>query len=157
MQSFQIIFQSMNKERRIGQNIMFVSGDMEPDGSWFRHTKRVLYHHVAESALNKSSLLCFDFCVKLRLCYSINDDVTLRFFWFKFTIFFRIRNDANLTRHGVLAVFVWNFYCCFFCPVLVVTWCACRVCFCFCSVHFLVNFTNLSWKEFNIILIYWVD
>ena len=34
--------------------------------------------------------------------------------------------------------------------------------FCFCSVHFffLVNFTNLSWKEFNIILIiliYWVE
>ena len=90
--------------------------------------------------------------LKLRLCYSINDDVTLRFFWFKFTIFFRIRNGTNLTRH------VWNFYCCFFCPVLVVTWCACRVfLFLFCS--FLVNFTNLSWKEFNIILIliYWVD
>ena len=65
----------MNKERRIGQNITFVSGDMEPDGSCFRHTKR-----VAERALNKSSQLCFDFCVKLRLCYSINDDVTLRFF-----------------------------------------------------------------------------
>ena len=106
MQSFQIISQSMNK-RRIGQNIMFISGDMELDGSWFRHTKRALYR-VAERALNKSSLLCFDFCVKLRLCYSINDDVTLRFFWFKFTIFFRIRNNTNLTRHGVLAVFVWN-------------------------------------------------
>ena len=54
-------------------------------------------------------------------------------------------------------MFVWNFYCCFFCPVLVVTWCACRgFLFLFCSV--LVNFTNLSWKEFNIIiLIYWVE
>ena len=135
-------------------NITFVSGDMEPDGSWFRHTKRALYHRVAERVLNKSSLLSFDFCVKMRLCYSINDDVTLRFFWFNFTIFFRIRND---TRHGVLAVFVWNFCCCFFCPVLVVAWCACRgFLFLFCS--FLVNFTNLSWKEFNIIiiLIYWV-
>ena len=31
------------------------------------------------------------------------------------------------------------------------TWCACKVfLFLFCS--FLVNFTNLSWKEFNIIL-----
>ena len=49
----------MNKERRIGQNRMFVSGDMEPDGSWFRQTKRALYHHVAERALNKSSLLFF--------------------------------------------------------------------------------------------------
>ena len=38
------------------------------------------YHRVAEHVLKKSSLLCFDFCVKLRLCYSINDDVTLRFF-----------------------------------------------------------------------------
>ena len=57
----------MNKERRIGQNRMFVSGDMEPDGSWFRQTKRALYHHVAERALNKSSLLFFYFCVKLRL------------------------------------------------------------------------------------------
>ena len=38
------------------------------------------YHCVAEHVLKKSSLLCFDFCVKLRLCYSINDDVTLRFF-----------------------------------------------------------------------------
>ena len=92
----------MNKERRIGQNITFVSGDMEPDGSWFRHTKRALYHRVAERALNKSSLLCFDFFVKLRLCYSINDDVTLRFFWFKFAIY-RTRNDTNLMRHGVLA------------------------------------------------------
>ena len=39
------------------------------------------------------------------------------------------------------------------------TWCACRVfLFLFCS--FLVNFTNLSWKQFNIILIisiYWVE
>ena len=39
------------------------------------------------------------------------------------------------------------------------TWCACRgFLFLFCS--FLVNFTNLSWKEFNIILIiliYWVE
>ena len=41
------------------------------------------------------------------------------------------------------------------------TWCACRVfsfLFLFCS--FLVNFTNLRWKEFNIILIisiYWVE
>ena len=55
-------------------------------------------------------------------------------------------------------VFVWNFYCCFFCPVLVVTWCACRG-FLFLFCLFLVNFTNLSWKEFNIILIisiYWV-
>ena len=43
---------------------MFISGDMEPDGSWFRHTKRALYHRVAERVLNKSSLLCFDFCVK---------------------------------------------------------------------------------------------
>ena len=42
----------------------FVSGDMEPDGSWFRHTKCTLYHRVAERALNKSSQLCFDFCVK---------------------------------------------------------------------------------------------
>ena len=152
LQSFQIISQSMNKERRIGQNITFVSGDLEPDGSWFRHTKHALYHHVAEHALNKSSLLCFDFCVKLRLCYSINDDVTLRFFWFKFAIFYQTRNDTNLTRHSVFAVFVWNFYCCFFCPVLVVTWCACRdFLFLFCS--FLVNFTNFTWKQFNIILI----
>ena len=53
-------------------------------------------------------------------------------------------------------VFVWNLYCCFLCPVLVVTWCVCRgFLFLFCS--FLVNFTNLSWKEFNIILIYWVE
>ncbi len=95
MQSFQIISQSMNKERRIGQNITFVSGDMEPDGSWFCHTKRAFYHRVAERALNKSSLLCFVFCVKLRLCYSINDDVTLRFFWFKFAIFYRTRNDTK--------------------------------------------------------------
>ena len=57
----------MNKERRIGQNITFVSGDMEPDGSWFCHRKRALYHRIAERALNKSSLLYFDFCVKLRL------------------------------------------------------------------------------------------
>ena len=39
------------------------------------------------------------------------------------------------------------------------TWCACRgFLFLFCSV--LVNLTNLSWKEFNIILIiliYWVE
>ena len=120
----------MNKERRIGQNITFVSGDMEPDRSWFRHTKRALHHRVAECALNKSSLLCFDFCVKLRLCYSINDDVTLGFFWFKFAIFYQTRNDTNLTQHGVLAEFLLgNFYCCFFCPVLVVTWCACRVFF----------------------------
>ena len=34
------------------------------------------YHRVTECALKKSSLLCFDFCLKLRLCYSINDDVT---------------------------------------------------------------------------------
>ena len=134
-----------------GQNIMFVSGDMEPDRSWFRHTKHALYHRVAERALNKSSLLCFDFCVKLRLCYSINDDVTLRFFSFKFAIFYRTRNDR--TWHGVLAVLVWNFYCCFFCPVLVVTWCACSVLFFVLLCSFLVNFTNLSWKEFNIILI----
>ena len=38
------------------------------------------YHRVAEHTLKKSSILCSDFCVKLRLCYSINDDVTLRFF-----------------------------------------------------------------------------
>ena len=38
------------------------------------------YHRVAERALKKSSLLCFDFCVKLRLCYSINDDVNVGFF-----------------------------------------------------------------------------
>ena len=87
---------------------MFDSGDMELDGSRFRHTKRVLYHHVAEHVLNKSSLLCFDFCVKLRLCYSINDDVTLRFFWFKFTIFYRTRNDTNLMQHGVLAEFLFG-------------------------------------------------
>ena len=86
----------MNKERRIGQNITFVSGDMEPDGSRFCHTKCALYHGVAERALNKSSLLCFDFCVKLRLCYSINDDVTLRFFLFKFALFYWTRNDTNL-------------------------------------------------------------
>ena len=97
-------------ERRIGQNITFVSGDMEPDRSWFRHTKRALYHHVAERALDKSSLLCFDFCVKLRLCYSINDDVTLRFFWFKFTIFYRTRNNTNLMRHGVLAEFLFGIF-----------------------------------------------
>ena len=72
--------------------------------------KSALYHRVAERALNKSSLLCFDFCVKLRLCYSINDDVTLRFFGFKFTIFFRIRNDTNLTRHGVLAEFLFGIF-----------------------------------------------
>ena len=100
----------MNKERRIGQNITFVSGDMEPDGNWFRHTKCALYHRVAERALNKSSQLCFDFCVKLRLYYSINDDVTLRFFWFKFTIFFRIRNDTNLMQHGVLAEFLFGIF-----------------------------------------------
>ena len=46
-------------------------------------------------------------------------------------------------RHGVPAVFVWNFYCCFFCPVLVVTWCACKG-FLFLICSFLVNFTNLS-------------
>ena len=87
--------------------------------------------------------------------YSINDDVTLRFFWFKFTIFYRTRNDNNATWCAC-RVFVWNLYCCFFCPVLVVTWCACRdFLFLFCS--FLVNFTNLSWKQFNIILIYWVE
>ena len=74
------------------------------------HKKRALYHRVAERALNKSSLLCFDFCVKLRLCYSINDDVTLRFFWFKFTIFYRTRNDTNLTRHGVLAEFLFGIF-----------------------------------------------
>ena len=35
-------------------------------------------------------------------------------------------------------------------------WCDCRgFLFLFCS--FLVNFTNLSWKQFNIILIYWVE
>ena len=95
-------------DRRIGQNITFVSGDMERDGSWFRHTKRALYHHGAERVLHKSSLLCFDFCVKLRLCYSINDDVTLGFFWFKFTIFYRTRNDTNLMRHGVLAEFLFG-------------------------------------------------
>ena len=124
---------------------------------WWHGTGRK-YHRVAERALNKSSLLCFDFCVKLRLCYSINANVTLRFFWLKFAIY-RTRNDTNLTRHGVLAVFVWNFYCFFFCPVVVVTWCACRV-FLFLFCPFLVNFTNLSWKEFNIILIiliYWVE
>ena len=47
-----------------------------------------------------------------------------------------------------------------FCPVLVVTWCACRVFVLFLFCSFLVNFTNLSWKEFNIILIiliYWVE
>ena len=137
-------------------NITFVSDDMELDGSWFRHTKRALYHRVAEHALNKSSLLCFDFCVKLRLCYSINDDVTLRFFWFKFTIFYRTRNDYLNTPWCAGRVFVWTFYCCFFCPVLVVTWCACwGFLFLFCS--FLVNFTHLSWKEFNIVLINWVD
>ena len=65
------------------------------DGSWFCHTKRAFYHRVAERALNKSSLLCFVFCVKLRLCYSINDDVTLRFFWFQFAIFYRTRNDTK--------------------------------------------------------------
>ena len=43
-------------------------------------------------------------------------------------------------------VFVWNFYCCFFCPVLVVTWYACRG-FLFLCCSFLVNFTNLSWKK----------
>ena len=90
-------------------NITFVSGDMEPDGSWFRHTKHALYRHVAERALNKSSLLCFDFCVKLRLYYSIKDDVTLRFFWFKFAIFYWTRNDTNLMRHGVLAEFYLEF------------------------------------------------
>ena len=39
------------------------------------------------------------------------------------------------------------------------TWCACR-CFLFSFCSFLVNFTNLSWKKFNIILIisiYWVE
>ena len=148
----------MNKER-IGQNITFVSGDMKPDRSWFHHTKHALYHRVAERALNKSSLLCFDFCVKLRLCYSINDDVTLRFFWFKFTIFYRTRNDTNLMWHGVLAEFLFGICIVVSCPGLVVTWCVCRgFLFLFCS--FLVNFTNLSWKEFNrilIILIYWVE
>ena len=65
----------MNKERGIGQNITFISGDMELDGidsvtqnmcCTCKH-----YRHVAECALKKSSLLCFDFCVKLRLGYSI--------------------------------------------------------------------------------------
>ena len=150
----------MNKERRIGQNITFVSGDMEPGGSWFRHTKRALYHRVAERALNKSSLLCFDFCVKLRLCYSINDDETLRFFWFKFTIFFRIRNDTNLTWHMVcLQSFCLEFVLLF----LLSCFSSDMVClqsFLFLLCSFLVNFTNLSWKEFNIILIiliYWVE
>ena len=100
----------MNKERRIGQKITFVSGDMEPDRSWFRYTKRALYHDVAEHALNKSFLLCFDFCVKLRLCYSINDDGALRFFWFKFAIFYRTRNDTNLKQHGVLAEFLFGIF-----------------------------------------------
>ena len=100
----------MNKERRIGQNITFISGDMELDGNWFCHTKRALYHRVAERVLNKSSLICFDFCVKLRLCYSINDDVTLRFFWFKYAIFYRTRNDTNLTRHGALAEFLFGIF-----------------------------------------------
>ena len=88
---------------------MFVSGDMELDGSWFHHIKRALYHRVAERALNKSSILCFDFCVKLRLC-CINDDVTLRFFWFKFATYYRTRNDTNLTRHGVLAKFLFGIF-----------------------------------------------
>ena len=100
----------MNKERRTGQNITFISGDMEPDRSWFRHIKRASYHRVAERALNKSSLLSFDLCVKLRLCYSINDDATLRFFWFKFAIFYRARNDTNLMRHGVLVEFLLGIF-----------------------------------------------
>ena len=89
---------------------MFVYGDMEPDRSWFCYSKRALYHRVAERVLNKSSLLCFDFRVKLRLCYSIKDDVTLRFFWYKFAIFYRTRNDTNLTRHGVLAEFLFGIF-----------------------------------------------
>ena len=36
-------FSVHEKERRIGQNITFVSGDIEPDGSWFRNTKHALY------------------------------------------------------------------------------------------------------------------
>ena len=137
---------------------MFISGDVEPDGSWFCHTKRALYHRVAERALNKSSLLCFDFWVKLRLCYSINDDVTLRFFWFKFTIFYRTRNDTNLTRHGVLAEFLFGI---FIVVASVLIFSSDMVClqrfFVFVLFIFLVNFINLSWKEFNIILIYWVE
>ena len=40
------------------------------------------YHCVAEHVLKKSSRLCFDLCVKRteRLCCSIIDNVTLRFF-----------------------------------------------------------------------------
>ena len=108
MQSFQIISQSKNKERRIGQNIMFVSGDMEPDGSWFRHTKCALYHHVAERGW--TSLPYFVLISVWNWDCAINDDVTLRFFWFKFTIFFRIRNDTNLMRHGVLAEFLFGIF-----------------------------------------------
>ena len=42
----------------------------------------------------------------------------------------------------MLAVFVWNFYCCFFCPVLVVTWCACSFCLEFLLLFLLSCFSS---------------
>ena len=83
MQSFQIISQSTNKERRICQNIcsFLVTWNRTEVDSVTQNVRCTCkhYHCVTEHALKKFSLLCFDFCVKLRLCYDIND-VTLRFF-----------------------------------------------------------------------------
>ena len=59
--------------------------------------------------------------------------------------------ELNAAWCACIAVFVWNFYCCFFCPVLVVTWCACRVSFLFYFLFF--SQVYLSWKEVNILII----
>ena len=92
--------------------------------NWSKYNIRFWWHGTGWKLIpsHKTCVVpsCYRTCVEqifptlfwflCEMCYSINDDLTLRLFWFKFAIFYQTGNDTNLMRHGAIAEFLFGIF-----------------------------------------------